>query len=984
MKEQTIQTCPFCNSDDIFFSVKKNVYVCGDCNKVFTVSDIEKDDENKGRSGLQLFFSYGHDKNREIVERIKRDLEERGHHVWIDTHKIRPGDHWRQDILNGILNSAKVIAFLSSYSTRNPGVCLDELKIAVCVKGASIKTVLLESEDKIQIPSTLSDIQWLDMSEWGSMKESEDEVFEEWYKKNFEELCKIIESSETVELHGEINLLKELLSPNLNVDKEQELLKKEFYGREWLNDYIGQWQKDPFSKALIIYGKPGSGKSAYCVNYSHYNSAVYGCFLCEWNRSATIDVRALIRTIAFRLATKLPDYRHLLLHILNESDTNINKMNPEELFEYLLSYPLNNLVDGGRTTGLIIVDGLDEAEEYGQNPLAEVFSFCVNRLPRWIKFLFTSRPEKNVSVHFQDCQSIDIVDDMPHGHNDMLRYLMEALGSHLEKIPNKLEVLHHICDLSEGLFLYATLLVGEIQNGTIDIQDIGSFPKGLNGFYMYSMRRRFKNGSEFQKIRNLCELLCVSDSVPEFVIRGTLDISQYEFLAQLDRIGSWVVCNDEEQLPAVGFCHKSVKDWFTDPAKSGCYFVDGKSGAASLARYCRAHLDNDYSRKHIGKFYAMAEDFDELETLLLEHNEELAPLWYNWRLFPQHWDHNALLDSFWNSKHRNEFLFQLQREGDSEFVLWIFRLAQKKYGMENFDRELVSIYIDIVHLSGKYPEAVEIINDFLSNYSFEQIHNDKYLLMQQVRKLHHKMFYMPVDQLLEDALSLYGNMDERFPVVYNELLFLIGGNLGVLAGNWTLAREWLGKSERYAKKMGHSDFHKRNARKLSDCLCYENNFDQALNVLLEYIPTSGEIDGRYEAYLVGALGNIYTCMDYDDKALDCYQNVLRFTTARGVIGWIAHANLGIANVYFKLGNTQEALEYAYRASSIYQNSRHEWGMIMSEALIAACQCSISQGALSEACGHALERARYMHYNACVSAIEDLCEGKTNFLKLYFL
>ena len=61
-----------------------------------------------------MFFSYGHDKNRVLVERIKQDLEKRGHRVWIDTSEIKAGDHWRNDILNGVMKSANVIAFYQS------------------------------------------------------------------------------------------------------------------------------------------------------------------------------------------------------------------------------------------------------------------------------------------------------------------------------------------------------------------------------------------------------------------------------------------------------------------------------------------------------------------------------------------------------------------------------------------------------------------------------------------------------------------------------------------------------------------------------------------------------------------------------------------------------------------------------------------------------------------------------------------------------
>lgn len=127
-------------------------------------------------------------------------------------------------------------------------------------------------------------------------------------------------------------MLKEKLSPYLNTEKEYRLLSKEFYGRKWVEDYIEDWQDRQQTKSLVIYGKPGSGKSAFCVNYSHYNSDVYGCFLCEWNREFSINPHQLIRTMAFRLATKLPDYRKLLLHQLEQVDNGLAEMKDDALF----------------------------------------------------------------------------------------------------------------------------------------------------------------------------------------------------------------------------------------------------------------------------------------------------------------------------------------------------------------------------------------------------------------------------------------------------------------------------------------------------------------------------------------------------------------------------------------------------------------------------------------------------------------------------
>src|SRR5271157_1671385 len=87
--------------------------------------------EAKPVAPMRIFLSYGHDNNEELVRRIKADLEKRGHDVWFDKSEIKFGDDWRRSITDGILKSNRVLSFLSKYSTRNPGVCRDEIAIAI-------------------------------------------------------------------------------------------------------------------------------------------------------------------------------------------------------------------------------------------------------------------------------------------------------------------------------------------------------------------------------------------------------------------------------------------------------------------------------------------------------------------------------------------------------------------------------------------------------------------------------------------------------------------------------------------------------------------------------------------------------------------------------------------------------------------------------------------------------------------------------------
>ena len=91
------------------------------------------------------------------------DLKKCGHDVWFDKAEIKFGDDWRREITDGILKSNRVVSFLSKYSARDPGVCRDEIAIAIGVKGGNIQTILVESEAEVQPPVNIGHIQWLDM-----------------------------------------------------------------------------------------------------------------------------------------------------------------------------------------------------------------------------------------------------------------------------------------------------------------------------------------------------------------------------------------------------------------------------------------------------------------------------------------------------------------------------------------------------------------------------------------------------------------------------------------------------------------------------------------------------------------------------------------------------------------------------------------------------------------------------------------------------
>ena len=160
---------------------------------------------------MKIFLSYGHDHNKPLVEHIERDLKVAGHNVWKDESQIKAGADWRRSIVDGIKDSDWVLGFLSKYSVRTPGVCLDELGIALHEKGGIISTVLLEGD--ASPPVSVSHIQWLDMHEWAERQAQDGAAFEKWYRAKLEQLLALLGRPTTQHFAGEIAELEHRLRP---------------------------------------------------------------------------------------------------------------------------------------------------------------------------------------------------------------------------------------------------------------------------------------------------------------------------------------------------------------------------------------------------------------------------------------------------------------------------------------------------------------------------------------------------------------------------------------------------------------------------------------------------------------------------------------------------------------------------------------------------------------------------------------------------
>ena len=558
---------------------------------------------------MKIFLSYGHDANAPLVLRVKQDLERLGHAPWVDSAQIKGGDDWRRSITDGLLASDAVVAFLSQHSVRDPGVCRDELAIALGVKGGNIVTVLLEDPALVAPPVSLTHIQWLDLSDWRSRHDADGSQFGDWYVRKLDELIQALASKRGFD--GEASWLAERLRPVSSAARIGELLRSGFTGRRWLFEEIEQWRTGmPQQRVLCITGEPGIGKSAIAAWLAHaHSSRVVAAHFCQHDQPDRSEPGQVIRSIAFQIAVRLPDYRRFLIDAVQRLERNGGTRRPRatppagpaaagslpthadlavsgqlasQLFDALLAEPAHFSIDGQRERYIVVIDALDEAGE----ELTRLLAQHQDKLPAWLGFLVTSRPqEANIRHHLAALLPHALSADDQRNRGDALEYLRQWLA----RLPDLDELRRQrlretLLQASAGNFLYLRLAhrLAESHGIAALLEHPDRAPAGLESLYHTFFARQFPDTTRYETDQApLLRLLAASrHAIPLELARAILGIDEERLHKQvLLPLGSLL----HSASGAIGVYHESVRDWLRDPERSNRYFVSPGQGHGALA-----------------------------------------------------------------------------------------------------------------------------------------------------------------------------------------------------------------------------------------------------------------------------------------------------------------------------------------------------------------------------------------------------------------
>jgi tetratricopeptide (TPR) repeat protein len=521
-------------------------------------------------SYYNIFISYGRQpkKHVDLVERIKLDLEKNGFKIWIDKENLKSKEDWEIIIEEAIKSNDQIIYMMTDYSTRRPdGYCLNELSYALINK-KSIIPVMIEM---VTPPLSICRLQWVDML---NIYKENDEIDQNKYQVALDQILISIKNTKVIsEINVQKKSLVEKLSPqNFDYDITQHTIN--FTGREWFFDKIQNWMTNHSSSVLWLIAEPGFGKTAICANATFKIENVCGIFFCQYNSYMRSNVIQFIKTFAFHLSSQIFEYKTIIDKFEIE-DINRWSKDSKDLFQKLIIEPLNK-INSFYENHLYIIDALDEIIK-DNDDILKLIANEFNKLPLWIKIFITSRSNQEIEIKLSNLNPIYIHNNSQENLSDLNAFVKRNISDILDKDINKL------IDKSEGNILYLKSIYDEIKLNRISLENIESFPLGLNNIYHSYFQRQFENYNEYKRFhRPLFELMVtLKEPITKELIISMLNWNEYEYNDTLDTLISLI----KESERGIEFYHKSFIDWLTDIKKSGKnYFISEKEGLNRLIR----------------------------------------------------------------------------------------------------------------------------------------------------------------------------------------------------------------------------------------------------------------------------------------------------------------------------------------------------------------------------------------------------------------
>ena len=477
-----------------------------------------------------------------------------------------------------------------------PQAEIDRLKAEQCGEDDFIDVLFEWADSEEDIKSQLKDIR--------QYQSKVQQAIDEMHQTRLED--RIIRQDEILKKVAKIDTLRDVRH---HADRYIEGTRLTIFSKveSWL-DY-----RDSLNRVMVISGNAGMGKSvisAVMCEKMQEAGRLAGSHFCQHDRARHRNPKVMLQSLASQLCDILPDYKKALVEKLSRNlGVEINDMEVKDLFEVLFEEPLTSLNDPGLTY-LMVIDGLDESEFQGRNELLDVIANYFRNIPRWIRFLVTTRPERNITETLQNLHPLQLDPNVEENLKDIYLCFQKQL-SHLLQSEHRENILQALVQKSEGVMLYAHYLVDFIKKEvpllTSELMD-SILPSDISSVYQSYFKRletelcKEVNVAEGQFLTFLSAVAATREPLPlGFVSKLLLSVRSTSVLQR--KVKAAIACVST-LLPVQDECihifHKSVKDWLIDKSNYGQHHfsVDEKEGHEVLSKLCIDELD-DVKRKGV-------------------------------------------------------------------------------------------------------------------------------------------------------------------------------------------------------------------------------------------------------------------------------------------------------------------------------------------------------------------------------------------------
>ena len=375
-------------------------------------------------------------------------------------------------------------------------------------------------------------------------------------------------------------------------------------GREWLFEELHPSLLDPSStwKGVHLVAPMGYGKSAICAHLicaSGNSSAgilrqhIAAYHICRFDVPSTKSPEVFIRRLIGFFASRSKAYHSAIARSSGSSifyDVQRCREDPIACFDQGIVSPLSDIDIEVNETWIILIDAVDECatEDGSVNAVLNILRRRATHLPKWLKFLITSRGFQGIE-QFSKLDVVYLSNNDTRNKADMKEFIQTNFEtSWINGIFGE-SVTQHLTasiDETDPSFLYVSQSVLYYRNN----HKSRRLPPTLVGIYQINFERLFGfDRNNFRSARKILEIICASTrplSKQLLVNIVAFDseaerINATDFERTISTLSEFLLQTDNGLV----INHMATFDWLVSRKNNKDFWISLVNGHAKLASY---------------------------------------------------------------------------------------------------------------------------------------------------------------------------------------------------------------------------------------------------------------------------------------------------------------------------------------------------------------------------------------------------------------